>query len=89
MYRLFIKPELERELAKLAKKNPKQVEVILKKADEILENPYHYKNLRAPLNQWRRVHVDSHFVLCFSVDEKTRAVTLEDYGHHDKIYKSK
>jgi len=87
MYTLKIKPDLENTLKKLAKKNRKKVEIILKKIDEILENPHRYKNLRAPLNNWKRVHVDNHFVLTFSVDEDSSTVTLEDYDHHDNIYK--
>ena len=87
MYELFIKPQLEKKLMKLQKKNPKQVEIIMKKTEEILIDPHHYKNLRAPLNDWKRVHIDNHFVLTFSVDEKNKTVILEDYKHHDEIYK--
>jgi YafQ family addiction module toxin component len=87
MYTLKIKPDLEKTFKKLAKKNSKQVEIILKKIDEILSNPHRYKNLRAPLNDWKRVHVDKHFVLTFSIDEDSKTVTLEDYDHHDTIYK--
>jgi len=86
MYNLKIKPDLEKNLPKLTKKNKKQVEIILRKVDEILENPHKYKNLRAPLNDWKRVHVDKHFVLTFSIDEESKSVTLEDYEHHDNIY---
>jgi len=86
MYSLKIKPDLEKTLQKLTKKNKKQVEIILRKVDEILENPHRYKNLRAPLNDWKRVHVDKHFVLTFSIDEESKSVTLEDYEHHDNIY---
>ena len=87
MYELKIDEQLLKKLDKLRKKNFKQVEIILKKAEEILENPQRYKNLRAPLNSWKRVHIDKHFVLLFSVDEHSNTVTLEDYNHHDKIYK--
>jgi len=86
-YFLRIRPSLQRKFTKLAKKNPKQMNIILKKIDEILENPHRYKNLRAPLNDWKRIHIDAHFVLCFSVNEADESVTLEDYDHHDKIYK--
>ena len=41
----------------------------------------------APLNDWKRVHVDKHFVLTFSIDEESSTITLEDYDHHDNIYK--
>lgn len=87
MYTLKIKPGLEKTLKKLAKKNRVQLEIVFKKVDEILTDPHRYKNLRTPLNDWKRVHVDKHFVLLFSVDEESKSVTLEDYDHHDNIYK--
>jgi YafQ family addiction module toxin component len=87
MYSLIIDEELMRKLDKLSKKNKKQAEIILKKTDEILKDPHRYKNLRAPMNTWKRVHIDKHFVLTFSVDETNKTVTLEDYDHHDAIYK--
>lgn len=86
MYSLKIDESLLKKLDKLSKKNKKQVEIILKKADSIVKDPHRYKNLRAPLNAWKRVHVDKHFVLTFSIDEKNKTVTLEDYDHHDNIY---
>ena len=87
MYKLEIRPSLQKKLEKLAKKNSKQAEIIVKKSEEIVLNPQHYKNLRAPLNHWKRVHIDKHFVLTFSVDENTKTVILEDYEHHDVIYR--
>ena len=86
MYLLDIKPELDKKLVKLSKKNRKQYEIIMKKAEEIVKNPQHYKNLRAPLQFFKEVHIDKHFVLTFSVDENTKTVTLEDFDHHDKIF---
>ncbi len=87
MYALAIRPELEKKLRKVHKKNRKQYEIILKKISEIVENPQHYKNLRAPLQHWKEVHIDTHFVLTFSVDEATKTVTLEDFEHHHAIFK--
>ena len=88
-YALAIKPELDKIFTKLIKKNKKQYEIIMKKIGEILENPQHYKNLRVPLQDWKRVHIDRNFVLCFSVDENTKIVTLEDFDHHDNVYRKK
>jgi mRNA-degrading endonuclease RelE of RelBE toxin-antitoxin system len=75
---------------KLSKKNPKQLLIIEKKINEIISNDNidHYKNLRKPLNHLKRVHIDSHFVLVFSVDKKKNHIVIEDYEHHDKIYDS-
>ena len=88
MYNLYIKPHLDKILNNLSKKNPNQIEIIYKKIKEIVKDPHRYKNLKSPLNNWKRVHIDRHFVLTFSVDEKTKTVVLEDYEHHDKIYKT-
>ena len=85
-YSLAIRPELDRKLRKLLRKNRRQYEQIMKKAGEIVLNHQHYKNLRAPLQHWKRVHIDASFVLTFSVDEQRRTVTLEDFDHHDRIY---
>jgi YafQ family addiction module toxin component len=86
MYNIKISPRLDEIIQKLEKKNRKQVEIILKKAGEIAENPHRYKNLRAPLNNLKRVHVDKHFVLVFYIDEESKSVILENYAHHDSIY---
>jgi mRNA-degrading endonuclease RelE of RelBE toxin-antitoxin system len=34
----------------------------------------------------RRVHFGS-YVLVFSIDEKNKTVVLEDFDHHDEIYR--
>lgn len=57
-----------------------------KKADEICINPQHYKDLNYPLNKYKRVHIDSNLVLCFSVDEKEQTVTLVKLAHHKDAY---
>jgi len=77
---------LRRGNEKLAKKNPKQLLIIEQKVEEIIQNPQHYKNLRAPLQHLKRVHIDGGFVLVFSVDETTKRIIFEDYDHHDTIF---
>jgi len=89
MYILDIRPSLKKKLNKLGLEAPKQAENIAKKSEEIVINPHRFKNLKAPLNHWKRVHIDRHFVLTFSIDEDTKTVILEDYDHHDNIYKHK
>ncbi len=86
IYDIDIKPSLDKKLEKLVKKNKNRYETIMKKVEEIIENPQHYKNLRKPLQHLKRVHIDKHFVLTFSVDDNSKTVTLEDFDHHDKIY---
>ena len=78
---------MDKILGKLFKKNRRQYEIIMKKAEEIIQNPQHYKNLQAPLQHWKSVHIDTHFVLVFSVDENIKTVIIEDFDLHDRVYK--
>ena len=87
MYTIEYRKTVEKQFHKMAKKNPGKLEIILSKIDEICLNPNHYKNLRKPLQHLKRVHVDSSFVLVFSVDQKSKIITIEDYDHHDNIYR--
>jgi YafQ family addiction module toxin component len=87
MYSYILRKSVEKTFFKLANKNPKQLTIIEKKINEIVKNPMHYKNLRKPLQHLKRVHIDKHFVLTFSVDEDNHEIIIEDYDHHDNIYK--
>jgi len=46
MYRYYISKNLKAKLKKVDKKNRKLYEVIIKKIEEIIKNPQHYKPLR-------------------------------------------
>jgi YafQ family addiction module toxin component len=83
-----MRKSVEKAFHKLSRKNPTQLQAIEKKIVEILQNPQHYKNLRKPLQYLRRVHIDKSFVLVYSIDENRRTVIIEDYEHHDRIYRS-
>ncbi len=86
MYGLNIREEVDRIFGKLFKKDKVSFEYISKKIKEIQENPYHFKSLRSPLQNYRRVHIGS-FVLVYSIDEKNKKVIIERYKHHDVVYK--
>jgi len=79
MYQYEFRESLEKIFKKLAKKNSKQMIIIEKKIDEIIQNLHYYKNLRSPLQHLKRVHIDNSFVLVFSVNETTKTITFEDY----------
>ena len=87
MYSYELRKSVEKIFFKLAKKNSKQLMIIEKKIQEIRENPQHYKNLRKPLQHLKRVHIDKSFVMVFSVDENKKHIIIENYDHHDEIYK--
>ena len=87
MYKIEVKGSLDKIFDKLSKKDKQQMEIILRKIKEVVQNPSHYKNLRAPLQHLKRVHIDKNFVLVFSVDENTKTVVFENYDHHDNLYR--
>ncbi len=89
MYSCELRKSVENIFFKLSKKNPGQLEIISKKIEEIRKNPSHYKNLRKPLQHFKRIHIGKSFVLVFSVDEPKKLIIIEDYDHHDNIYKYK
>jgi YafQ family addiction module toxin component len=84
-----IKPELDKKLVKLSKKDKNSYEAVMKKIEEVItsSNVEHYKNLRHDMKESKRVHV-GHFVLIFSYDKVNDFVSFEDYDHHDKIYRN-
>jgi mRNA-degrading endonuclease RelE of RelBE toxin-antitoxin system len=86
MYRLFLRRSVERTFAKLARRDPQQLRAVGSKLQEVLADPHRFKNLRSPLQHLRRVHIES-YVLVYSIDEDQKAVVVEDYDHHDRIYK--
>lgn len=86
-YSLEVAENLNKIFEKLAKKDKATFEAINKKVNEILENPHHYKPLRAPMQNKRRVHISRSFVLIFKVDEYRKTVQLLEFEHHDKAYK--
>jgi len=87
MYSYELRRSVEKIFFKLAKRDQKQLKIIEKKIAEIAQDPHRYKNLRGPLQRFKRVHIDKSFVLLFSIDEKNKKVIVENYDHHDDIYK--
>ena len=69
MYSIVISTALDNKMKRLVRKNRKQYDIILNKVEEIIQNPHRYKNLRSPMQHLKRVHIDKHFVLTFSIDE--------------------
>jgi len=88
MYREKIEERLAKELGKVAKKNPKLILILDRKIEEILLNPYHYKPLRGPMKNKRRVHIGKH-VLVYQINEEEKIIEFLRLKHHDKVYVDK
>jgi mRNA-degrading endonuclease RelE of RelBE toxin-antitoxin system len=88
MYALEVRAHVDKTLKRLARRSPGLVRAIEKKVGEILEDPHRFKPMHFPLAGMRRVHFGS-YVLIFSIDEQRRAVVLEDFEHHDMVFKGR
>jgi YafQ family addiction module toxin component len=80
-----LKPSLQKKIDKIASKDSKHLNLIIKKIEEICANPLRYKSLKYALKGLKRAHVNKHFVLIFEI--KQNNVDFIDYHHHDYIYK--
>lgn len=86
IYTLEKKEYIDKVLLKLAKRNQKELKIICKKLEQILQDPYRFKPLRSDMKECREVHIDKHFALVYSVDEQRKVVTLHDFDHHENIF---
>ena len=85
-YNLEITEKLKKEFEKIKKKDSLQAEILKRKINEILEDPYRFKPLTGNMAGIRRTHIRN-FVLTFDILESTKTVRLLDYDHHDVVYK--
>ncbi|OIO28086.1 hypothetical protein AUJ16_01670 [Candidatus Micrarchaeota archaeon CG1_02_60_51] len=80
---------LKEQLKHLSKRDKPLAEAVKKKVAEIVSRDAQtirgYKNLRAPLNEFKRVHVGS-FVLAFRFYEEKNFVYFDSFEHHDEAY---
>ncbi len=90
-FRYAYSEKLQAILIKLRKKDPKRLEIIHKKARQVIESDettiQHYKNLKHHLKRQKRVHIDSNFVLTFSYFKNEKFILFTDFDHHDNVYK--
>ena len=88
MREFLIEEDLKKTLSKIFKKDKVLYNTIMKKIEEILtcEDVNHYKNLRKPLQDFKRVHIKSSFVLTFKYISSEDKVVFYKLGHHDDIY---
>ena len=86
MYSIELRETVRKKFKVLEKKDKKTLRRVTEKLREILAEPHREKPLRRPMQNMRRVHIKP-FVLVYSIEELSTTVTIEDFDHHDKIYK--
>ena len=84
-----IKPNLKRTLNKISKKDKTLYNRTIKKIQEIInsKNIDHYKNLKSPLQEYKRIHIIGPFVLIFKHIKEENKLIFSELNHHDYIYK--
>jgi len=89
MRKYYFEEKLRKKLQIVFKKDSRRYKILMKKIEEIINsnNMEHYKNLRKPLQIFKRVNIDKHFVLIFKYEKKEDAIYFYDFDHHDIIYK--
>jgi mRNA-degrading endonuclease RelE of RelBE toxin-antitoxin system len=79
--------ELVDTINKLERKDKSLAVTLNKKIKQIvnsdIDSIIHFKNLRAPLNRFKRIHIGS-FVLIFEF--KNNKLFFIRFDHHDKVY---
>jgi len=86
MYKFSYTDFFKKALKKIEAKDHSFYERIVKKIDEIINNPLLGKPLRNILKNRRRIHIGP-FVLVYRINEEEKEVRFLDFDHHDKIYK--
>ncbi len=84
-------PQLDDILKKLSKKDKSLSLMVLNKINEIItsQDIEHYKNLRWPLEKYKRVHISKRYVLIFRYYKKENVILFRYFDHRDFIYKNK
>lgn len=85
MHKFCVEEGLSKVLSKVYKKDRRIYEQLMSKIDEIVNcsDLDHYKNLRAPLQAYKRVHIGV-FVLLFRLEDDT--IIFSRLEHHDTAY---
>ena len=88
MFKYDIHDTLRAKLDKIAKKDKVLASIFYKKAQEIINRDEKtvnaYKNLRSPLNEYKRIHLTGNYILLFSV--KGDRILFFDIRHWDDVF---
>ena len=88
MFTYDITDILRKKLKKLAKKDKILAQTFYRKLHEIinrnLETINSYKNLKSPLNSFKRIHLTDNYILLFKVEKKH--IVFVYINHWDHVY---
>jgi YafQ family addiction module toxin component len=89
-YQVIVSNELKKTLTFLKRRDNTMLRALEKKMMQIAASDplsiQHFKNLRSPLNDFKRVHLGN-YVLLFRV--QADKIIFEAFEHHNQIYKKR
>ncbi|MCM2325880.1 MAG: hypothetical protein NDI94_05425, partial [Candidatus Woesearchaeota archaeon] len=87
MFRFDITERLEKKLRKLGKRDKILAEIFRRKVMEIINQDKKtinsYKNLKSPMNEYKRIHLTDNFILLFKADLEKEHILFMDILHWD------
>ena len=87
MFTFQIEDRLKKKLEKLSKKDKILVKNFKKKIIEIISQNEKtidtYKNLKSPLNNFKRIHLTTNYILLFKVYKEKNLILFVDIKHRD------
>ena len=90
MFRYDITDKLKKKLFKLAKRDRVLAKIFKRKLLEVISHDKNsistYKNLRSPLNEYKRIHLTDNYILLFAVNLEKNHVLFVDILHWDCAY---
>ena len=88
MFKYDIHDNLRSKLDKITRKDKVLAAIFFKKVQEIINRDEKtinaYKNLRSPLNEYKRIHLTGNYILLFSV--KGNRIIFFDIRHWDDLF---
>ena len=88
MFTYDISDILRAKLEKLSRKDKILAQICYKKIQEIINRDEKtinaYKNLRSPLNEYKRIHLTGNYILLFAV--KGNQILFVDIKHWDDVF---
>ena len=93
MFTYDFSDRLKHKLSKIGKKDRILALNIKKKIKEIISHNLNsidtYKNLKSPMNEYKRIHLTSEYILLFIVDKENKHIVFMDVTHWDNAYRNK
>ena len=88
MFTYDITDVLRKKLKKLGKKDRVLAQTFYKKLQEVIKRDEKtinsYKNLKSPMNDFKRIHLTDNYILLFKVE--TKHIVFVDIKHWDHVY---